>query len=68
MPSSRVYSRNSGHNQQWRVIPLTGGQFELEARHSGKVLEVQDWATTDGGLVGQYERHDGANQRWFLYG
>jgi Ricin-type beta-trefoil lectin domain-like len=38
----------------------------LYARHSGKVLDVEAVATTNGARVQQWDAHGGANQRWRL--
>jgi hypothetical protein len=38
----------------------------LRARHSGKVLDVFNWSTTDGAGIVQWTDHNGANQRFRL--
>ncbi|MTK04833.1 RICIN domain-containing protein, partial [Micromonospora sp. CP22] len=43
-----------------------GGHVRLVSRHSGKVVEVQGAATSDGANIVQYADWNGANQQWQL--
>jgi hypothetical protein len=38
----------------------------LRSRHSGKVLDVYNWSTSDGAAVVQWADHNGANQQFRL--
>ncbi|WP_029069505.1 pectate lyase [Jonesia quinghaiensis] len=42
----------------------TNQWYVLENRQSGKVMEVADWSTADGGVIQQFTRNDGAWQQW----
>jgi hypothetical protein len=42
----------------------TSAWYVLVNRNSGKALDVSNTATTDGAVVHQWSRHDGANQQW----
>jgi len=43
---------------------LPNGTYTLTARHSGKVLDVSGYGTTDGSNVWQYQSTGASNQRW----
>lgn len=38
--------------------------YRFQARHSGKVLDVRDWSTQNGGGIQQWGYGGGSNQRW----
>ncbi|WP_253774325.1 non-reducing end alpha-L-arabinofuranosidase family hydrolase [Goodfellowiella coeruleoviolacea] len=42
----------------------TNAWYVLVNRNSGKALDVASASTTDGAVVQQWSRHDGANQQW----
>ena len=42
----------------------TAAWYVLVNRHSGKAMDVYNWATTDGARIAQWTRSDGANQQW----
>jgi hypothetical protein len=42
----------------------TGAWYVLVNRQSGKAMEVANWSTTDGEIVQQWDRNDGAWQQW----
>ena len=42
----------------------TNAWYVLVNRHSGKAMDVYNWATTDGARIAQWTRTDGANQQW----
>ncbi|MCO1574321.1 alpha-L-fucosidase [Crossiella sp. SN42] len=45
-------------------FPLAHTVYRIQARHSGKVLHVQNSATADGTPVQQWSRQDNAGQKW----
>jgi hypothetical protein len=57
---------DGGANQQWIVADAGPDAIRLVARHSGKVLGVEDSKSADGTLVSQYSWTSGANQRFKL--
>ncbi|MET0236877.1 MAG: non-reducing end alpha-L-arabinofuranosidase family hydrolase [Kibdelosporangium sp.] len=42
----------------------TSAWYVLINRNSGKALDVANTSTTDGAVIHQWSRHDGANQQW----
>src|SRR5688572_11843814 len=42
----------------------TGAWYVLVNRHSGKAMDLYNWATNDGARIAQWTRTDGANQQW----
>ena len=42
----------------------TSAWYVLVNRHSGKAMDVYNWATNDGARIAQWTRSDGANQQW----
>lgn len=57
---------NGGANQQWIVADAGSDAIRLVARHSGKVLSIEEGKTSDGALVNQSSWKSGANQRFKL--
>jgi beta-xylosidase len=60
------WADGNGTNQQFRLADSDGGYVRLLNRNSGKVVEVQNSSTADGGNVVQYADRGGANQQWQL--
>lgn len=58
----------TGENQQWRIIDLNDGYVLLQARHSGKCLEVNQAGGSNGkgnnAKLLQWDCHRGAQQQW----
>jgi endoglucanase len=54
----------SGTNQQWSLLPLGTGYYELSAQHSGKALDVVGNGTADGVNIDQWTWNSGNNQQW----
>ncbi len=40
-----------GWSQQWLLIPLLDGSFEIKSGNTGKVLDVRLGSTSNGGLI-----------------
>ncbi len=45
-------------------LPITNGVYRIQARHSGKVLDVQNSGTADGTPVQQWDWRNNAWQKW----
>ena len=39
--------------QQWQFVDSGGGFYRVRSRHSGKVLDVYGWSTSDGAAIVQ---------------
>jgi|GEM_PF-1176823 len=48
--------------------PVSGQNYVLVAKHSGKALDVRDRSVADGGVLQQWAYGGGANQQWTLQG
>ncbi|WP_013334354.1 RICIN domain-containing protein [Gloeothece verrucosa] len=48
------------------VLPTAGKYYYLLAKHSGKVLDVNEGGTADGAKVHQWTKGSGDNQKWLL--
>jgi beta-glucanase (GH16 family) len=47
------------------VTAIESGQiYRIESVHSGKVLDVEDWSTANGGNIQQWGWGGGVNQQW----
>jgi hypothetical protein len=60
------FTLNGGTNQQWKIIPLAGGNVEIVNAASGKALDVPGFSTSNGTLIQQFTLNGGANQQWKL--
>jgi hypothetical protein len=60
------WSRNDGAAQQWQFVDSGGGFYRLRSRHSGKVIDVQDFSTATGANVMQWSDLNGTNQQFRL--
>jgi Ricin-type beta-trefoil lectin domain-like/Right handed beta helix region len=56
------YPWHGGGNQRWLPQPQGNGLWVLQAKHSGKVLDVRD--DSNGAPVQQHSGNDGCAQRW----
>lgn len=51
----------------WSMIPVTNGStYKVTARHSGKVLDINAAATTNGAILQQWDWANGSNQKWII--
>ena len=60
---------STGTNQQWSVADVAGGSERMTARHSGQVLDVSGFGTTDGTRIQQWFANgnsNGTNQHFFM--
>jgi hypothetical protein len=60
------YQFNGGTNQQWDVIPLSNGKYEIANKYSGKALEDPGFSTSNQTPIQQNQWNGGANQQWNL--
>jgi alpha-galactosidase len=58
------WAANSGANQQWQFVTVSGGYYNLVNRNSGKCLDVAGQSTADGANVDQWTCNGGQNQQW----
>jgi hypothetical protein len=57
---------NSGANQQWDLVQLANGNYEVFNASSGKVLDDPDFSTGNGTPVIQSQPNGGLDQQWQL--
>jgi hypothetical protein len=60
------YPENRGTNQQWQVLPTSGGYYRILNRNSAQALDVNNASTTAAAPVIQYTYNGGNNQQWQL--
>jgi arabinan endo-1,5-alpha-L-arabinosidase len=51
-------------NQQFQLVPASGGTYRLRARSTGQVLDVWEWNPDNGADIRMWTDLDGANQRF----
>ncbi|MFF7051551.1 RICIN domain-containing protein [Streptomyces griseorubiginosus] len=57
---------NSGTNQQWNIVQVTGQLYKIVNRNSGKVLEIANSTHRRGTSLTQYTYNGGNNQLWYF--
>jgi hypothetical protein len=65
----QIYKCHYGDNQQFRFVKMGDGSYLIQARHSGKVLDIKGGVqsiTKNGTVVQQYNGHGLQNQRWYF--
>jgi hypothetical protein len=55
-----------GTNQQWKIISLGGGHYELTSVNSGLALDVVGGVKTVGAQIDQYAYSGTAWQQWIF--
>jgi hypothetical protein len=60
------YQLNGGTNQQWQLVKLADGNYEVVNVYSGLVLDDPAFSKNDGTLIQQYTWNGGLNQQWTL--
>ena len=58
------WSYSGGANQQWVVIPVRPGVYNLKNVNSGQLLDASGAKTANGTQLDQYPSNDGTNQQW----
>jgi hypothetical protein len=61
------WSYSGGANQQWTVISVGSGAYELSNKNSGQALDVSGASTANGGRIIQWPYSGGANQKWTFH-
>ncbi len=59
-------TRTDAASQQFRLVPVGDGWYELHHRASGKVVDLWEWSTAEGASFRLFADLDGANQRFRL--
>ena len=62
----QLWTANGGANQQWEVRPTVNGEYAIESRSSGDVMDDYANNTANGAPVVQWPNNGGANQQWIL--
>lgn len=57
---------HGGDNQNWRLVDVGGGYYNIVAQHSGMCLDVARASLSAGTGVIQWQCHRGGNQKWRL--
>lgn len=60
------WTSNSGTNQQWNIVPVSGNLYKIVNRNSGKVLEISNGSHFSGTALTQYTYNGGNNQLWYF--
>lgn len=61
-----VFASNAGFNQKYYVKPVADGLYEIQATHSGKLVEIYGGTAKAGANVTQYARNGRAHQLWYF--
>ncbi|WP_449353509.1 RICIN domain-containing protein [Streptomyces shaanxiensis] len=57
---------NSGTNQQWNIVQVSGQLYKIVSRSSGKVLDINGATHYRGTDLQQYTYNGGNNQLWYF--
>ncbi|MGW7238331.1 RICIN domain-containing protein [Streptomyces sp. NPDC054804] len=60
------WQSNSGTNQQWNIVQVSGNLYKIVNRNSGKVLDVPNGSRAKGAALVQYTYNGGNNQLWYF--
>ncbi|MET8947821.1 RICIN domain-containing protein [Streptomyces sp. NPDC004542] len=60
------WANDSGTNQQWNILPVSGDLFKIVNRNSGKVLDVYNKSHSKGTALVQWTYHGDNNQLWYF--
>ncbi len=58
------YTAGTANNQQWQVVDIGYGYYELLTRTSGLALDINGASTANGALAIQWGWSGGTNQQW----
>lgn len=58
------WTRQGGHNQQWKLQQADNQWYYIIARHSGKVIDVPSESMEMGENLIQYKKNGQDNQQW----
>jgi hypothetical protein len=59
-------SDSGGAQQQWSLVPSSGGSFKLVQQQTGKVLTPKAWETRAGAPLIAWDDTDAAVQKWYV--
>ncbi|MDX2546364.1 RICIN domain-containing protein [Streptomyces sp. WI04-05B] len=57
---------NSGTNQQWNIVQVSGQVYKIVNRNSGKALDINAATHYSGTNLQQYSYNGGNNQLWYF--
>ena len=60
------WPNNSGANQQWNIVQVSGQLYKIVNRDSGKVLDINGATHYRGQNLQQYTYNGGNNQLWYF--
>ncbi|MGW2962787.1 RICIN domain-containing protein [Streptomyces sp. NPDC001220] len=60
------WQSNSGTNQQWNIVRVSGNLYKIVNRNSGKVLDISDGSHAKGAALVQKTYNGGNNQLWYF--
>ncbi|MFJ9905832.1 RICIN domain-containing protein [Streptomyces sp. NPDC101152] len=60
------WQSNTGTNQQWNIVPVTGQLYKIVNRNSGKVLDINSGSHSRGTTLEQRTWNGGNNQLWYF--
>ncbi|MEU6261300.1 RICIN domain-containing protein [Streptomyces sp. NPDC047043] len=60
------WAGNSGTNQQWNIVRVSGNLFKIVNHNSGKVLDVYFKSHNKGASLVQWTYNAGNNQLWYF--
>lgn len=60
------WAADSGANQQWNVVQVSGNLYKIVNRNSGKVLDVNNKSHAKGTALVQWTYNGGNNQLWYF--
>lgn len=60
------WQSNSGANQQWNIVQVSGNLYKIVNRNSGKVLDLYNSSHSKGVALVQWTYNGGNNQLWYF--
>ncbi|MDH6219588.1 RICIN domain-containing protein [Streptomyces pseudovenezuelae] len=60
------WQSNSGANQQWNIVRVSGNLYKIVNRNSGKVLDLSNSSHAKGAALVQRTYNGGNNQLWYF--
>ncbi|MET8944834.1 RICIN domain-containing protein [Streptomyces sp. NPDC004542] len=60
------WAANSGTNQQWNIVKVSGDLYKIVNRNSGKVLDDYNLSHSRGNALVQWTYSGGNNQLWYF--
>jgi len=60
------WQSNSGTNQQWNIVRVSGNLYKIVNRNSGKAFDVPNGSHSKGAAIVQWTYGGGNNQLWYF--